>query len=89
MSEKKRSTKKNVTDKRIAIIVQDKEDLPGRYCKTGSWCILVGNIRITSSRTGKSSSVHITTGRADSLEGGDFSVSELEEAIQDFFDKNF
>ena len=54
-----------------------------------SFLVMVGNIKISKSRSGKQSTVHITTGRADSFEGGDFKVSELEIAIQDFFDKNF
>lgn len=91
MSDKK--TKKRIVNKipkkNIAIILHENENVPGRYCKTGDWCILIGNIQLTSSRTGKSDIVHIKTGRADSLEGGDFRVCELEEAIQDFFDKNF
>jgi hypothetical protein len=55
----------------------------------GQFKIQIGKIVISSSRTKKPEVVHITTGRADSLEGGDFKVSELERAIQDFFDKNF
>lgn len=54
-----------------------------------NFCIHVGNVKITKPRGGKQGTIHITTGRADSLEGGDFKVSELEKAIQEFFDKNF
>ena len=53
------------------------------------FCVMVGNIKISNPRCGKPGTIHITTGRVDSLEGGDFKVSELEIAIQDFFDKNF
>lgn len=51
--------------------------------------VMVGSIKISAPRSGKQGVVHITTGRKDSLEGGDFEVKELETAIQDFFDKNF
>jgi hypothetical protein len=55
----------------------------------GQFTIHIGKIVLSSSITKRPEIVHITTGRADSLEGGDFKVSELEKAIQDFFDKNF
>lgn len=61
----------------------------GNMPKRWFFNIMVGNIKISNSRIGKPGVIHITTGRADSLEGGDFKVSELEMAIQDFFDKNF
>ena len=61
----------------------------GNMPKRWFFNVMVGNIKISNSRSGKQGVVHITTGRADSLEGGDFKVSELETAIQDFFDKNF
>lgn len=61
----------------------------GNMPKNWNFSVMVGNIKISNPRSGKQGVVHITTGRADSLEGGDFKVSELEIAIQDFFDKNF
>jgi hypothetical protein len=61
----------------------------GNMPKRWFFNIMVGNIKISNPRIGKPGVIHITTGRADSLEGGDFKVSELEMAIQDFFDKNF
>lgn len=61
----------------------------GNMPKRWFFNIMVGNIKISNPKIGKPGVIHITTGRADSLEGGDFKVSELEMAIQDFFDKNF
>lgn len=61
----------------------------GNMPKNWEFAVAVGNIKISNPRCGKPGIIHITTGRADSLEGGDFKVSELEMAIQDFFDKNF
>ena len=61
----------------------------GNMPRHWSFCVLVGKIKIQNPRCGKQGVVHITTGRDDSLEGGDFKVSELETVIQDFFDKNF
>ena len=92
MSEKK-AKKRTITlkpgfIKDLVIIVEPIENSQ-LSTEKGNWCIMVGNIKLSPSRTGKKGVVHITTGRADSLEGGDFRVCELEEAIQDFFDKNF
>jgi len=61
----------------------------GAMPKSWHFEIYIGGIVISKPRSGKQGVIHITTGRADSLEGGDFKVSELEKAIQDFFDKNF
>lgn len=76
-------------EKELLIIVERTENLSGFSSDTGNWCIMVGNIKLSPSRARKTGTVHITTGRANSLEGGDFRVCELEEAIQDYFDKNF
>lgn len=61
----------------------------GNMPKNWYFAIAIGNIKISNPRSGKQGVIHITTGRKDSLEGGDFKVSELEKAIQEFFDKNF
>lgn len=83
MSEKKvKNQKSDVNSKRIIMDVHCED--PAIY-----YSFFIGNIKISSSRSGRKDCCHIITGRADSLEGGDFKVSELEEAIQDFFDKNF
>jgi len=74
--------------KTVEIFVQESPE-SCKYHMKGHFLIQLGNIQISSSRTGKPDIIHIRTGRADSLEGGDFKVSELEKAIQDFFDKNF
>lgn len=93
MSDKKKKRRVINTGRKftkdLRIIIENSEYVTEVSPAIGTWCIMVGNIKITNPRIGKPGVVHITTGRADSLEGGDFMVSELEEAIQDFFDKNF
>lgn len=77
---------------RFEVIVGNKENLSGFSQPTGEFCIIIGNITIRNPRSKKKGRIYISNGRVGKsfgMEGGEFKVSELEKAIQDFFDKNF
>jgi len=82
-----------MSEKNMIVNVNDQDytihKIAGDSSKHINFMVMIGNIKISEPGSRKRGRVHITTGRADSLEGGDFKVSELEIAIQDFFDKNF
>jgi len=83
----------SLSEKNMIISLSDKNytihKIAGDSSEHINFMLMVGSIKISEPISRKRGVVHITTGRADSLEGGDFKVSELEIAIQDFFDKKF